>query len=289
MPRPVNHELYRDTYNQSAGGAHKEFTGMDTVHTRIFTQTTRTTCPNCGLLLWCLPACLNLQERERFDYFVEHHRPIKRDGYLHRAGSDLKSLYAIRNGFLKTSITDDEGREQVGGFYMAGELIGMDAIGSGKHLCDAVALEDSDVCGISFVDLERLNREISSLQHHFHRMMSSEIAREHSIMFLLGSMRAEERLAMFLLNVSKRYAARGYSATHFRLRMTREDIGSYLGLKLETVSRMLSQFQKDQLIVVQNKNIEIKSLDGLQQIIGNHQARQPALEIRNIDNSRKSG
>lgn len=256
---------------------------MGTVHTRIFTQTTRTTCLNCGLLLWCLPACLNLQERARFDCFVEHQRPIKRDGYLHRAGSDFKSLYAIRNGFLKTSIMDDEGREQVGGFHMASDLTGMDAISSGKHLCDAVALEDSDVCGISFIDLERLNREISSLQRHFHRMMSSEIVREHGIMFLLGSMRAEERLAMFLLNLSKRYAARGYSATHFRLRMTREDIGSYLGLKLETVSRMLSKFQKDQLIVVQNKNIEIKSLHGLQQTIGDYQTRRSALDIRRID------
>lgn len=261
---------------------------MGTVHTRISAQTTRTTCPDCGLLLWCLPACLNLQERERFDYFVEHQRPIKRDGYLHRAGSDFKSLYAIRNGLLKTSITDDEGREQVVGFYMAGELAGMDAISSGKHLCDAVALEDGDVCGISFVDLQRLNREISSLQHHFHRMMSSEIAREHGIMFLLGSMCAEERLAMFLLNLSKRYAARGCSATHFRLPMTREDIGSYLGLKLETVSRMLSQFHKDQLIVVQYKNIEIKSLDGLQQTIGDYQTRRLALNLRHIDNSRKS-
>ena len=262
---------------------------MGAVHTRIFTQATRTTCANCGLLLWCLPACLNLRERERFDNFVEHQRPIKRDGYLHRAGSEFKSLYAIRNGSLKTSITDEKGREQVGGFHMAGELTGMDAIGSGKHFCDAVALEDSEACGISFVDLERLNREIPSLQHHFHRMLSSEIVREHGIMFLLGSMRAEERLAMFLLNLSRRYAARGYSATHFRLRMSREDIGSYLGLKLETVSRMLSQFQKDQLIAVKNKNIEIKSLDGLQQTIGDYQTRRPTLDIRNIDNSRKSG
>jgi CRP/FNR family transcriptional regulator len=264
---------------------------MGTVHTRISTQTARTACSNCGLLRWCLPACLNLQEGERFDYFVEHQRPIKRDGYLHRAGSGLKSLYAIRNGFLKTSITDDEGREQICGFYMAGELTGMDAISSGKHLCDAVALEDCDVCGISFVALECLNREISSLQHHFHRMMSSEIAREHGIMFLLGSMRAEERLAMFLLNLSKRYAARGCSATHFKLPMTREEIASYLGLKLETVSRMLSQFQRDQLIAVQNRNIEIKSLDGLQQTIGDYQTRRPALDIsiRNIGNSRKSG
>ena len=262
---------------------------MNTVHTRIFPGATRATCLNCGLLRWCLPACLNPQERERFDHFVEHQRPIKRGGYLHRAGSSFKSLYAIHNGFLKTSITDDNGREQVGGFHMTSELTGMDAISSGKHLCDAVALEDSSVCGISFADLERLNREISSLQHHFHCVMSSEIVREHGIMFLLGSTQAEERLAIFLLNLSKRYAACGYSATRFRLRMTREDIGSYLGLKLETVSRMFSQFQRDQLIAVQNKEIEIKSLHGLRQLIGNGQMPRTSRDMRTIGNKENGG
>ena len=151
---------------------------------------------------------------------------------------------------------------------MMGELLGMDAIGSSKHMCDAVALEDSDVCEIPFGDLEQLSRDIPTLQQHFHRIMSREIARDYGVMLLLGSMRAEERLAAFLLNLSQRFAARGYSAIRFNLRMTREEIGSYLGLKLETISRAFSHFQSEGMITVQNKSVEIKQLERLRGLIG---------------------
>ena len=151
---------------------------------------------------------------------------------------------------------------------MMGELLGMDAIGSGKHLCDAIALENSDLCEIPFDELEHLSRNIPALQQHFHRIMSREIARDYGVMLLLGSMRAEERLAAFLLNLSQRFAARGYSPTRFNLRMTREEIGSYLGLKLETISRAFSHFQNEGLISVQNKSIEITNPDRLRALVG---------------------
>ncbi len=228
----------------------------------------RSACSTCSLRELCLPAGLDQGELERLDTIVNRKRPLKRGDYLYRAGGTLQSLYAVRTGFLKSCVLHDDGREQVAGFYMMGELLGMDAIGSGKHLCDAVALEDTEVCEIPFHDLEHLSREIPALQQHFHRIMSREIARDYGVMLLLGSMRAEERLAAFLLNLSQRFAARGYSRSRFNLRMTREEIGSYLGLKLETISRAFSHFQSEGVITVQNKNIEIKDLERLRALIG---------------------
>ncbi|MCE9639625.1 MAG: fumarate/nitrate reduction transcriptional regulator Fnr [Betaproteobacteria bacterium] len=228
----------------------------------------RHACSSCSLSELCLPAGLDLQEIDRLDALVNRKRALKRGDYLYRAGSPLQSLYAVRTGFLKSCVLHDDGREQVAGFHMMGELLGMDAIGSGKHLSDAVALESSEVCEIPFGELENLSRDIPNLQQHFHRIMSREIARDYGVMLLLGSMRAEERLAAFLLNLSQRFAARGYSATQFILRMTREEIGSYLGLKLETVSRAFSHFQNEGIVAVQNKTIEIKEPERLRGLLG---------------------
>ena len=224
-------------------------------------------CSKCGLHEICLPAGLGAHDLERLEGIVNRKRPLKRGDYLYRTGSPLQSLYAVRTGFLKSSVLHDDGREQVAGFHMMGDLLGMDAIGSGKHVCDAVALEDSDTCEIPFGELEQLSRDIPTLQHHFHRIMSREITRDYGVMLLLGSMHAEERLAAFLLNLSQRFAARGYSSTCFNLRMTREEIGSYLGLKLETVSRAFSRFQGEGLISVQQKHVRILDVDGLKRVM----------------------
>ena len=229
-------------------------------------------CSKCGLHEICLPAGLDLLDVQRLEHIVHRKRPLKRGEYLYRAGGPLQSLYAVRTGFLKSSVLHDDGREQVAGFHMMGELVGMDAIGTGKHMCDSIALEDTEVCDIPFGELESLSRDLPALQQHFHRIMSREIARDYGVMLLLGSMRAEERLAAFLLNLSQRFAARGYSAVSFILRMTREEIGSYLGLKLETVSRAFSRFQSENVITVQNKSIEIKDLERLHALVG-HCAR----------------
>jgi CRP/FNR family transcriptional regulator len=168
---------------------------------------------------------------------------------------------------MKSCVLHDDGREQVAGFHMAGDLLGLDAIGSGNHTCDTVALEDTEVCEIPFTSLEQLSREMPSLQHQLHRIMSREIVRDHGVMLLLGSMSAGERLAAFLLNLSQRFAARGYSPSEFRLRMTREEMGSYLGLKLETVSRTLSSFQERGLIEVRQKQVRIIDFAGLKALL----------------------
>jgi CRP/FNR family transcriptional regulator len=227
----------------------------------------KTACSNCNLRELCLPFGLSNEEMARLDELINVRKRVKRGEHLYRAGQSFESIYAIRSGFFKTDVLLEDGRDQVTGFQMAGELLGLDGIGTEHHSCNAVALEDSEVCHIPFSRLEKLSREIQALQRHFHKVMSREIVRDHGVMMLLGVMRAEERLAAFLLNLSQRFTARGFSHAEFNLRMTREEIGSYLGLKLETVSRAFSRFQEEGLIAVQQKHIRILDVPGLKKIM----------------------
>ena len=234
--------------------------------TRFDTGQLRNACSACNLSELCLPAGLEPAEISAVDKLVNRRRTIARGDYLFRNNPPLQSLYAIRTGFMKTCALHVDGREQVAGFHMAGDLMGLDAIGSGRHVCDVVALEDCELCEIPLDALQLLSRKIPTLQQHFHRILSREIVRDQSMMLILGSMRAEERLAAFLLNLSQRFAARGYSSTEFVLRMTRADIGNYLGLKLETVSRALSRMQADKLIEVHTRLICITDMAGLKAV-----------------------
>ncbi|MDO8893847.1 MAG: fumarate/nitrate reduction transcriptional regulator Fnr [Nitrosomonas sp.] len=229
----------------------------------------RSSCASCSLRELCLPVGLNEDEIQVLGDVVSHKRKIQRGGYLHHTGAKFQSLFAIRSGFLKTCVLEQDGRQQVTGFHMTGELLGLDAISTDTHTCDAVALEDSEVCEIPFAKLEEISRIIPSLMRHFHKMMSREIVRDHGVMLLLGSMKAEERLATFLLNLSRRFLVRGYSESDFNLRMTREEIGSYLGLKLETVSRAFSKLQDENIITVDNKHIRINDISRLRMKMGN--------------------
>jgi CRP/FNR family transcriptional regulator, anaerobic regulatory protein len=231
-------------------------------------------CTECALRELCLPCGLSSEEMTRVEHLVAHRQRLKRGEELYHSGDLFTSIYAIRSGFFKTDVLLPDGRDQVTGFQMAGELLGLDGIGTDHHTCNAVSLEDSEVCVIHFAELERLQREITPLQKHFHKVMSREIVRDHGVMMLLGTMRAEERLAAFLLNLSQRFTARGFSHTEFYLRMTREEIGSYLGLKLETVSRAFSKFQDNGWISVQQKHIRIIDLGGLQRLLTQPQASQ---------------
>jgi CRP/FNR family transcriptional regulator len=228
----------------------------------------RTACSGCPLRRLCLPVELSGEEIARMEVLTSQKRPVQRGEYLFRRGDDFRSLYAIRSGFFKTQVLHKDGREQVTGFQMPGEIIGLDAISSETHACDAVALEDGHLCEIPYDRLEALSREMPGLQRHLHKLMSREIVREHGIMMLLGSMRAEERLATFLLNLSQRFDAIGQSPTALYLRMTRQEIGSYLGLKLETVSRTLSQFQEHGLLSVRLREVEIMDMLRLRSFVG---------------------
>ena len=228
----------------------------------------RAVCSGCSLRELCLPMGLAPDELARLDQLVYTRRRVKRGESLYRSGDAFASIYAVRSGFFKSGVVLEDGRDQVTGFHMPGEILGLDGIGTERHTCGATALEDSEVCVIPFARLEEVSREVRTLQHQFHKVMSREIARDQGVMMLLGTMRAEERLAAFLLNLSQRFVARGYSPAEFHLRMTREEICSYLGLKLETVSRVFSRFQEAGLVAVRQKLIRILDPDGLRALLG---------------------
>ena len=228
----------------------------------------KTHCSSCSLRELCLPMGLTAEETEHLDRLVSTRRMLKRGDSLYRSGDGFGSIYAVRSGFFKSRVTTDDGRDQVTGFHMPGEILGMDGIGTERHTLDAVALEDSEVCVIPFARLEEISAEVKSLQRQFHKVMSRELVRDQGVMMLLGTMRAEERVSAFLINLSQRFLARGWSPSDFYLRMTREEIGSYLGLKLETVSRLFSRFQEEGLVSVQQKHIRILDVPGLKKIVG---------------------
>ena len=235
-------------------------------------QPIKTLCSTCSLRELCLPVGLRPDEFEQLDTVIKQSHRLKKGEFLFRSGESFHSLYAIRTGFFKTTVASQDGRDQVTGFFMSGELIGMDGICTHSHSCDAVALEDSEVCELPFGHMEALSKEIPSIQTHFFRLMSREIVRDQGVMLLLGNMRAEERIAAFLLNLSQRLHHRGFAANDFILRMSREEIGSYLGLKLETVSRTLSRFHQEGLIVVEHKHIRLLKPELLNQMVsgGSH-------------------
>lgn len=235
---------------------------------RISRAALQVACSGCNLRELCMPAGLDAQELARLDDLVATRRKVRRGTPLFRGGDPFENLYAIRTGVFKTCTIAPDGRDQVTGFQMAGELIGLDGIVSERHTCHAIALEDAEVCVMPFARLEELSHELKPLQQHLHRVMSREIVREHGVMLLLGNMRAEERVATFLVNLLQRLHARGFSASEVVLRMTRQEIGSYLGLKLETVSRTFSKFAADGLIEVEQRHLRIVDRAGLQALIG---------------------
>ena len=229
-----------------------------------------TGCSSCNLRGLCAPCCgLTRDERDIADRLVFKRSHLRRGETLYRTGDRFVFLYAVRTGFFKCTVLLENGRrDQVTGFSMAGEVLGMDGIGLEMQTCNAIALEDSIVCAIPYAGLQELAHEIPSLQHQLRITMSREIVRESGVMLLLGSMTADERLALFLLNLSRRFAAHGQPPAEFNLRMTREEIGSYLGLKLETVSRTFSRFQEEGLIAVQLKMVRIRDSAALKQVMG---------------------
>jgi CRP/FNR family transcriptional regulator len=229
----------------------------------------KTVCATCELRELCMPCCgLTPSEKKVADRLAFNRLRVRRGERLYRTGERFGSLYAVRDGFFKSVAVLENGREQVTGFSMIGDVLGMDGIGPGLHSCAAVALEDSDVCAVPFAGLQEVAHGIPSLQHHFRKLMGREIVREQGMMLQLGSMSAEERVAMFLLDLSRRFAARGYPASEIKLRMKREEIASFLGLKLETVSRTISRFQDEGLIAVQQKLIRVRNGNGLLQVVG---------------------
>jgi len=225
-------------------------------------------CSTCHLRTSCLPALLSREELDGIDgHLVALRRKVAQGKTLFRTGDRFDTLFAIWTGFFKTVVTGQQGWEQVTGFHMAGEMIGFDGIGRDRHEVDAVALEDSQVCVIPFADLQILAQTMLSLQKQLHRWMSREIVSNHDAMLRLGSMSAEERLADFLLDLTRRLHARGFSGDSVLLRMSRQEIGSYLGVKLETVSRTFSKLQAAGLLFVSQRQVFIADAPGLLHVL----------------------
>lgn len=225
-------------------------------------------CKHCSLQDLCLPLGISSDDLELLERIVRQRRPIQRNDHLYRPGDRLGCIYAVRSGSIKTYTLTNDGQEQITGFHLPGELLGLDAISEGQHPCAAKALETTSICEIPFDQLETLASRIPSLQHQLFRLMSRELQADEHFMMLLGKKASDERLASFLLGLSGRFRQRGYSPTEFNLSMSRNDIANYLGLAVETVSRLFSRFQTAGLIRVQRKLVVIEDLDGLRDVAG---------------------
>jgi CRP/FNR family transcriptional regulator len=228
----------------------------------------RTHCATCGMRQLCLPIGLDPEALRQLDRIVVARQRVRKRGSLYRPRDAFHALYAIRIGTFKTVVLAEDGREQITGYHIGGEIVGLDGVGESVHMCEAVALEDSEVCVLPYDSLDRLARDVPALRHNLYRLISRDVCRAQNTIFMLGSMRAEERLAAFLLDLARRYHALGYSASEFVLRMTREETASYLGLKLETVSRLFSRLQGEGLIQVQGRTVKLLDTAALKGPLG---------------------
>jgi CRP/FNR family transcriptional regulator len=227
-----------------------------------------TACSLCNVRERCMPRGIDPGEMRVLDQLVARRIRLRKGEALFRAGERFMSLYAIRTGSCKTVLPGEDGQDQVAGYHMAGDVIGTDGIGADRHDCEAVALEDMEVCGLPFDRVEELARQSTQFQRGLNRLLSREITRERRVTLILGTMRADQRLATFLLDLAQRYQERGYSSVEFVLRMTREEIGSYLGLKLETVSRLFSRFHEEGLIQINGRVVKLLDRVALRKIVG---------------------
>ncbi len=234
-----------------------------TAHKVITLNKIQIACKSCGLSNICLPLGLESDDIDRLDSIVQRNRPLRKGAHLFQTGDKFHSVFVVKTGAVKTYTQCPDGTEQVIGFHLPGEVIGLDGIELGKYICSAKALETSAICEIPFDRLEELTATIPNLQHQMFRLLSREISNDTSLMALLSKSTAEERLAAFLLSLSIRLHSRGFSATEFNLSMSRQEIGSYLGLALETVSRLFTHFQEEGILKVNRKYVEILDLEKL--------------------------
>ncbi|UTW49622.1 fumarate/nitrate reduction transcriptional regulator Fnr [Bacterioplanoides sp. SCSIO 12839] len=225
-------------------------------------------CQTCSLNALCLPLSLNDTDMERLDDIIRRGRPIQKGQLLFQQGEAFQSVFAVRTGALKTYTLASNGEEQITGFHLASELVGLAGYNNEYYPLSAKALETTTVCEIPLTQLDELADELPDLRKQLMRTMGTEIRHDQNMMLLLSKKNAEERVASFLMDISTRYARRGFSATHFRLPMSRVDISNHLGLAVETISRVFTRFQKNGLIETQGKEIILQDLDLLKEMAG---------------------
>lgn len=224
------------------------------------------TCNNCGIYQLCLPLGLDRSDMTLLDSVIRRKEIYKRGEVLYRPGEELDYIYAIRSGSVKTYVTTGDGRVQITGFHVAGELLGLSALASRCFSNEASALETVSVCKVEINRLDEVAQKIPSVQYQMLRIMSGQIRQDEELMLLLGKRTAEERLAEYLVSLSRRFASRNYSGTQFRLSMSRLDIGNYLGLAEETVIRILRRFQESGLITTERRSVWLNDVDRLSAI-----------------------
>ncbi|HVL00486.1 MAG TPA: fumarate/nitrate reduction transcriptional regulator Fnr [Dongiaceae bacterium] len=230
---------------------------------RVPSRTLNVSCTDCSLNPICLPVAVKEKELDELDSIIKRSRPMKKGEHLFRAGDPFQSIFAVRSGTIKTYSVTEDGEEQVTGFYLPGEVLGIDGISTNMHSNSAKALETAAVCEIPFDKLESLSAKIPSLQRHFFQLMSREIQSDQQLIMLLSKKSAEERIAALLLSISNRQGKRGLSPSRFRLSMSRNDIGNFLGLAVETVSRVFTRLQKQDIIFVDGKEVDIRDMNSL--------------------------
>ncbi len=219
--------------------------------------THQTHCKDCSLASLCLPLSLDLEDMDALDDIVKRGRPLKKGEFLFRQGDTFNSVFAVRSGALKTFSLSDAGEEQITGFHLPSELVGLSGMDTELYPVSAQALETTSVCEIPFERLDELSVSLPQLRRQLMRIMSREIRDDQQMMLLLSKKTADERIATFLVNLSARFSARGFSTNQFRLAMSRNEIGNHLGLAVETVSRVFTRFQQSNLIEAEGKEVHI--------------------------------
>jgi len=226
----------------------------------------KTSCANCGLHEICLPRGLASEDMLALEQLVKRTHALNKGTLLFQAGEAFSSLYAVRSGSIKLYTVDESGDEQIIGFYLAGELLGLDGIETHIHKCSAMALETSSICSFPCTDLSSICRRVPALQEQLFHLIGREISDENRLLLTIAKKTAEQRIATFLLSLSTRFKRLGYSEHEFRLTMSRKDIGNYLGLNIETVSRTFSSLQKMNLIDNDRKFVKIFDINRLRSL-----------------------
>jgi CRP/FNR family transcriptional regulator len=224
-------------------------------------------CSTCMMGHVCLPTGMPAHEIEQLDALVTERIRVEKGQPLYRHNEHLNALFGLRSGSIKTLLEEANGSQQITGFFLPGEIVGLDGMIEGRHSSSAIAMEDSEVCVVRLQDIDEISRFVPSLQHQVRRLMSKEIARSHQVLLALGSMRSEQRLVAFLSNLSQRLTILGYSPTDFMMRMSREEIGNYLGLTIETISRLFSRFARDGIIKINQREVKIVDMKALNELV----------------------
>ncbi len=220
-------------------------------------------CSNCNLHELCLPRGLNAEDLGKLEHIIKGSRPINKGDAIFRAGDTFSSFYAVRSGSVKVYIMNETGEEQIVGFYFPGEIIGFDAIDQHQHICSAVAMEVTTFCSLPYNKINEICMEIPDLQNQIFRLMSRELSSENKLLLTISKRNAEERIATLLVTLSSRFHSLGYSAKEYNLPMSRQEIGSYLSLTIETVSRLFTKFQRNGLVTINKKAIRLDNLPAL--------------------------